>query len=330
MFEPDPTASEPLALAIHGGCGTLDPAAQTEAQWEEARQDLARALRAGWALLRDGAPAVEAVAAAVVVLEDSPHFNAGHGAALNSDGIHELDASIMDGATHEAAGVCAVRTIRNPVLAARALMRDGSAVLLTGPAADAFAAAQGLAAVANDYFTTGRRVAALASLKERAARGTIGMASEAEKHGTVGAVALDRQGNLAAATSTGGFNNKPAGRIGDSPIPGAGTWASNGVCAVSGTGQGEVFLRRCAAHDVAARMAYGGQSLEQACGALVFDTLSAHRIGAGLVACDARGRIVAPYNTRGMYRGWIATASGQPGVVVATHGELHAMGPAAG
>lgn len=318
----------PMALAIHGGCGTLDPAAQSEAQWAEAREHLARALRAGWALLIDGAAAVEAVAAAVVVLEDSPHFNAGHGAALNADGVHELDASIMEGADHGAAGVCAVRTIRNPILAARALMREGSAVLLTGPAADAFARAQGLEMVDNGYFTTERRVAALASLKARAAQGTIGMASEAEKHGTVGAVALDRQGNLAAATSTGGFNNKPAGRIGDSPIPGAGTWASNGVCAVSGTGQGEIFLRRAAAHDVAARMAYGGQSLDAACDGLIFDTLSSHRIGAGLVACDASGRVVAPYNTRGMYRGWIQLATQHAEVVVATHGDLHSMGPA--
>lgn len=320
----------PLALAIHGGCGTLDPAAQTEAQWAEARAHLASALRRGWALLVEGASAVDAVAAAVVVLEDSPHFNAGHGAALNADGFHELDASIMDGASHAAAGVCAVQAIRNPVLAARALMDDGSAVLLTGEAADAFAKAKGLATVANRYFTTERRVAALASLKEKAARGTIAMASEAEKHGTVGAVALDGHGNLAAATSTGGFNNKPVGRIGDSPIPGAGTWASNGICAVSGTGQGEIFLRRAAAHDVAARMAYGGQSLEDACDAVIFETLSSHRIGAGLVACDATGRVVAPYNTLGMYRGWIACDRGTPEVIVATHRELHAMGPAAG
>ena len=325
------TPPAPRALAIHGGCGTLEPGAQSDAQWRSAREDLARALRAGWAVLTGGGSSVDAVAAAVVVLEDSPHFNAGHGAALNADGFHELDASIMDGATHDAAGVCAVRTIRNPVLAARALMNDGSAVLLTGDAADAFAAAQGLQIVPNGYFTTERRVAALAALKARAARGTLGMASEAEKHGTVGAVALDEGGNLAAATSTGGFNNKPVGRVGDSPIPGAGTWAGNGLCAASGTGQGEVFIRYSAAHDVAARMAYARQSLEQACEALIFDTLSAHRIGAGLVACDAGGRIVAPYNTLGMYRGWISPRPDGPArVIVATHADHHDKGPASG
>ena len=320
--------TRPLALAIHGGCGALDPAAQTEQQWAEAREHLATALRRGWALLQDGATAIDAVTAAVVVLEDSPHFNAGHGAALNTEGFHELEASIMDGASHAAAGVCLVRHVRNPILAARALMDEGSAVLLNGEMADAFAKAQGLATVANSYFTTERRVAALASLKARAARGTIAMASEAEKHGTVGAVALDGHGNLAAATSTGGFNNKPVGRIGDSPIPGAGTWASNGVCAVSGTGQGEIFLRRAAAHDVAARMAYGGQSLDEACSTVVFETLSSHGIGAGLIGCDATGRVVAPYNTVGMYRGWIATDGDTPQVIVATHARLHAMGAA--
>ena len=177
--------------------------------------------------------------------------------------------------------------------------------------------------VPNSYFTTEQRVAALASLKARAATGTIQMASEAEKHGTVGAVALDRAGNLAAATSTGGFNNKPVGRVGDTPILGAGTYARNGVCAVSGTGQGEVFIRRAAAYDVAARMMYAGQSLEQATKTLVFDTLASHKIGAGMVACDATGNVFAPYNTLGMYRGWV-TADG--GCTVATHHREFVLG----
>ena len=170
---------------------------------------------------------------------------------------------------------------------------------------------------------TERRVAALASLKAHAAAGTFQTASEAEKHGTVGAVALDRHGNLAAATSTGGFNNKPAGRVGDTPILGAGTYARNGVCAVSGTGQGEVFIKRAAAYDVAARMMYAGQSLDAATKALVFDTLAAHKIGAGMVACDASGTIVAPYNTLGMYRGWVMSDGA---CVVATHAGEFAMG----
>lgn len=316
----------PLAIGIHGGCGTLNPAGMSEEEWAAARADLARALKAGWRLLVDGGSSLDAVTAAVVVLEDSPHFNAGHGAALNEDGTHELDASIMDGATGAAGGICAARAIRNPVLAARALLDEGETVLLAGAGADAFARARGLVTVSNDYFTTGRRLAALASLKARSARGTLAAASEAEKHGTVGAVALDGHGNLAAATSTGGFNNKPAGRIGDSPIPGAGTWAANGVCAVSGTGQGEFFLRHAVAHDVAARIAYGGQTLESACEAIVFQTLASRQIGAGLIACDASGRIVAPFNTVGMYRGWIRHAEGPAAVIVATHDRLHDMG----
>lgn len=308
----------PVAIGIHGGCGTLDKALMPEAEWAEARAHLADALRAGWTLLARGASSVDAVEAAVVVMENSPHFNAGYGAALNAQGEHELDASIMDGAKPSGGAVCSARRIRNPIRAARAVMEQSASVLISGGAADAFAERCGLEMVPNAHFTTERRVAALASLKARAASGTIQMASEAEKHGTVGAVALDRFGNLAAATSTGGFNNKPVGRVGDSPIIGAGTYARNGVCAVSGTGQGEVFILLSAAHDVAARMMYAGQSLEAATSGVVFEALSAHDIGAGLVACDASGRVVAPFNTIGMYRGWV-TPDGV--ITVGTHAE---------
>ncbi len=310
------------AIAIHGGCGTLAVNLQSEADWAQTRAHLEASLRAGWKILMAGGSALDAVEAAVVVLEDSPHFNAGHGAALTEESVHELDASIMDGATLAAGGVCTVRAIRNPIRAARAVMDQSDCVLLSGDAADTFARSKGLPAVANGYFTTERRVQALASLKARAARGTIGLASEAERHGTVGAVALDRQGDLAAATSTGGFNNKPAGRVGDTPIVGAGTYARNGVCAVSCTGQGEVFMRRVAAYDVAARMSYGGQTLRQATDALVFDVMSGHKIGAGLVAIDAFGQVCAPFNTLGMARGWIGT----DGVLtVATHKDVLRM-----
>ncbi len=313
----------PIAIGIHGGCGTLDQSLMSEPEWAEARQHLADALKTGWTLLQKGASSIDAVEAAVVVLENSWHFNAGYGAALNTAGEHELDASIMNGATLGGGAVCAVRRIRNPVRAARAVMDKSSCVLIAGSAADEFAASCGLDMVANSYFTTERRVAALASLKARAASGTIQMASEAEKHGTVGAVALDRAGNLAAATSTGGFNNKPVGRVGDTPILGAGTYARNGVCAVSGTGQGEVFIKRAAAYDVAARMMYGGQSLEAATNALVFDTLASHKIGAGMVVCDAQGNVFAPFNTLGMYRGWV-TADGE--CTVATHRQEFLLG----
>jgi len=316
---------KPIAIGIHGGCGTLAPELQTEADWAETRAHLEQSLRAAWAVLARGGPAVVAVEAAVVVMEDSPHFNAGHGAALTEDGGHELDASIMDGATLAAGAICAVRSIRNPVRAARAVMEKSDCVLIAGQAADSFARRAGLETVDNAYFTTERRKLALASLKARKARGTIGMASEAERHGTVGAVALDATGNLAAATSTGGFNNKPTGRVGDTPIVGAGTYARNGLCAVSCTGQGEVFIRRVAAYDIVARMHYAGQTLERAADDMVFNVLASHKIGAGLVAVDAAGRVYAPFNTLGMARGWI----GPDGTVhVATHKDVLEAGRA--
>ena len=314
-----------IAIGLHGGCGALAHDLQSKADWAESRVHMVQALRAGWAVLHGGGSALDAVQAAVVVMEDSPHFNAGYGAALNEVSEHELDASIMDGATLAAGAVCTVRRIRNPVKAARAVLASGRAVLLSGMAADRFAELQGLDMVEPSYFTTKRRVDALRSLQEKQRSGGFIPASEAEKHGTVGAVARDAQGHLAAATSTGGFNDKPEGRVGDTPIIGAGTYAEDGVCAVSCTGQGEIFIRRVAAHDLAARIRYAGQTLATAADTLVFETLSSHQIGAGLVALGAEGNPVAPYNTLGMYRGWIGV-DGQ--IVVATHKDLHPMGPA--
>ncbi|HVE47988.1 MAG TPA: isoaspartyl peptidase/L-asparaginase [Casimicrobiaceae bacterium] len=314
-----------IAIGLHGGCGTLARNLLSDADWSESRAHLADALCAGWRLLRAGEPALDAVQAAVVVMEDSPHFNAGYGAALNEAAAHELDASIMDGESLAAGAVCAVSRVRNPVIAARAVLESGHAVLLTGDAADDFAASRGLAMVRPEYFTTQRRVEALHALKARVASGIAAPPSEAEKHGTVGAVARDHRGHLAAATSTGGFNNKPCGRVGDSPIIGAGTYAKDGVCAVSCTGQGEIFMRRVAAYDLAARMMYGEQALAEAANALVFDTLASHGIGCGLVALGAMGNPIAPFNTLGMYRGWIST-DGE--ITVATHHELHPLGRA--
>ena len=314
-----------VSIGLHGGCGTLERSLLSEAEWAESRAHIAAALRAGWKILQSGGSALDAVQATVMVLEDSPHFNAGHGAALTENSEHELDASIMDGATLAAGAVCTVRRTRNPVAAARALLDSGRAVLLAGPAADDFAQACGLAMVEPSYFTTQRRVDALRTLQDRAAVGSILPATEAEKHGTVGAVARDAKGHLAAATSTGGFNNKPSGRVGDSPIIGAGTYAKDGVCAVSCTGMGEIFIRRVAAYDLAARINYAGQSLDEASRILVFETLASHGIGAGLVALGASGDPVAPYNTLGMYRGWVSSVGE---LTVATHQELHAMGPA--
>ncbi|HEX4767032.1 MAG TPA: isoaspartyl peptidase/L-asparaginase [Lichenihabitans sp.] len=305
-------------LTIHGGCGVLDPSELAEAEWAEARDHLAQALRAGWSVLRQGGRALDAVEASVVALEDSPHFNAGHGAALNAEGEHELDASIMDGATLAAGAVCAAQRIRNPVRAARAVLESGKLALLAGPAADRFAEARGLAVVEPGYFTTERRLQSLDAMIRRGEDGTLASASEAEKHGTVGAVALDAQGHLAAATSTGGYTNKPPGRVGDSPIIGAGTYARDGVCAVSGTGQGEYFIRHVLGHEVASRVAYLGETLAEATTGVLAD-LKPYGIGAGLIAVDARGHVAAPFNTGGMFRGWV-TAGGE--AIVGTHGAL--------
>ncbi len=277
-----------------------------------------------WAVLTAGGSALDAVQASVVVMEDSPHFNAGYGAALNTNGKHELDASIMDGRTLEAGAVTLVQRIRNPIKAARKVMEHGDAVLLGGPAADEFAAEAGLDIVEPDYFTTERRVKALAAMKAHAAAGTAAKASEAEKHGTVGAVALDAQGHLAAATSTGGYNNKPEGRIGDTPIVGAGTYARDGACAVSGTGKGEYFMRYAVGHEVASRVSYLGESLEKAASKVIQEDLKQHNIGAGLVAVGADGSITAPYNTDGMFRGWV-TPEGE--FYVGTHSEVFHVQP---
>ncbi len=305
-----------IAIAVHGGCGVMAKSESTEEEWAAARADLARSLRAGWGVLAEGGPSIDAVEAAVVVLEDSPHFNAGHGAALNAAGEHELDASIMDGATRTAGGVCAARRIRKPVRAGRAVMEAGDAVLLAGSAADAFAEASGLETVPPGYFTTDRRVDALARMKERARTGTILAARESDRHGTVGAVALDAFGHLAAATSTGGYNNKPVGRVGDSPIVGAGTYARDGLCAVSGTGQGEYFIRFVVGHEIASRVAYLGETVQAASTHVIEHDLTPHGIGAGLIALDPEGRVAAPFNTGGMFRGWI-TADGD--LFVGTH-----------
>jgi beta-aspartyl-peptidase (threonine type) len=313
-----------IALAIHGGCGTLPKSEMSEAEWAEAKTHLAASLRAGWAILTKGGSAVDAVEAAVRVMEDSPHFNAGHGAAFNADGEHELDASIMDGATLAAGALAGVKIIKNPVSAAKALMLRGDPLLLAGEAGDRFAQREGLDVVENEHFSTERRRKNLSSMKIRELVGSTAEASEAEKHGTVGAVACDAQGHLAAATSTGGYTNKPVGRVGDSPIIGAGTYARDGRCAVSGTGKGEYFIRYCVGHEIASLVAYKGLSLAEASDAVLAE-LTAHKIGAGLVAVGADGTIVAPYNSEGMYRGWV-TPDGF--IHVATHAEVELAGQA--
>jgi L-asparaginase / beta-aspartyl-peptidase len=293
-----------FALAIHGGAGTL-PRAQMQPQREARyRTGLERALRAGYDVLHTGGSSIDAVTAAVVVLEDDPLFNAGRGAVLNEAGAHELDASIMDGATLRAGAVAAARRIRNPVLAARAVMEKSPHVMLAGAGADAFARKKGLELVTPDYFTTRQRLVSLelALLRKRGRLSS--KATAAEKHGTVGAVALDSVGNLAAATSTGGFTNKMAGRVGDTPIIGAGTYANNETCAVSGTGDGEFFIRGVLGHNVSARMRYLHESVSAAARAALAEVAALGGLG-GLIAVDRRGRIAMPFTTEGMYRGHV-------------------------
>lgn len=297
--------SAEFSLAIHGGCGVLPRATMPPEFATEARNALAAALEAGGAILRAGGPALDAVEAAVVVMEDAAVFNAGRGAAFNEAGGHELDAAIMDGRTLEAGAIAGARQMRNPVKVCRAILTAGEALMLQGDGADAFARRNGFEIVSQDYFGTVQRRQMLAEMKALAAQGAVAHANEAQKHGTVGAVARDTNGHLAAATSTGGYTNKPVGRIGDSPIVGAGTYANDATCAISATGKGEFFIRKVLAHEISARMAYLGQSLARAADDMVLVELKQWQSGAGLVAVDRFGNIAMPYNTEGMYRGCV-------------------------
>jgi L-asparaginase/beta-aspartyl-peptidase (threonine type) len=291
------------ALAIHGGAGTISRAGMTPRAQARIHAGLETALRAGFAVLERGGSSLDAVIAAVVALEDCPLFNAGRGAVFNSAASHELDAAVMDGAALRAGAVAGVRRSRNPVLVARAVMEKTPHVLLAGDGADRFAEEAGLAMVAQDYYSTRARLAALKRVQRRDRVHSGEASSAADRHGTVGAVALDAKGNLAAATSTGGFTNKMVGRIGDSPVIGAGTYADNETCAVSATGHGEYFIRAVLAHEVAARMRYLEESVTVAAGKALARVRSLGGTG-GLVAIDARGRIAMPFNTEGMYRGF--------------------------
>ncbi len=272
------------------------------------RAGLEAALEAGHAVLRHGGSALDAVTAAVCVLEDDALFNAGRGSVFNEQGVIEMEAAVMDGLTRRAGSVTGLRRVRHPVLAARRVMERTPHVTLGFEAAEAFAREQGLALEPEVWFHTEARWQALqAELERRRQGGSEAGLSEAQKHGTVGAVALDAAGALAAATSTGGRTGKMAGRIGDTPVIGAGTWADLRV-AVSGTGLGEVFVRTAAAHDIAARMAYAAASLQEACDAVVMHELLRWGGSGGVVAVDAQGRVAMPFNCEGMYRAAIDAA----------------------
>jgi beta-aspartyl-peptidase (threonine type) len=288
-----------ISIAIHGGAGVITRGSMTRDEEEAYRKDLGRALDAGYDVLESGGSSLDAVTAAVRILEDSPLFNAGRGAVFSHEGINELDASIMDGRTLEAGAVAGVTHIRNPIDLARLVMERSQHVLLAGEGAEEFALEQGMELVPQNYFFTERRWQQL----EKARTGDRYSAAEIGYYGTVGAVALDRQGNLAAATSTGGMTNKRWGRIGDSPIIGAGTYADNESCAISATGSGEFFIRAVTAHEISALMKYRGLALGEAAREVVQGRLK--RIGGdgGVIAVDRAGNVALEFNTEGMFRG---------------------------
>lgn len=297
-------ADETVAIAIHAGAGTIRPESLSAADEREIHGVLEQALRAGNARLKRGDSAVQAVTAAIVVLEDSPFFNAGRGAVFNHRGGHELDASIMRGSDRNAGAVTGVSHIANPILLAEKVMTDSPHVLLAGSGAEEFALNQGFTFVANESFGTEHRRQQLQKAQTTAAVSW----PEEFRFGTVGAVALDRQGNLAAGTSTGGMTNKRFGRIGDSPVIGAGTYADNETCAVSATGHGEYFMRAVVAHDIAAKIRYAGESLQDAANNVINVKLKNFGGSGGVIAMDAKGNIALVHNTPGMYRGYINTA----------------------
>ncbi|MDF1485500.1 isoaspartyl peptidase/L-asparaginase [Ramlibacter sp. H39-3-26] len=309
-------AARPV-VAIHGGAGTLSRAGATPGQQRRYRDALCAVLRAAQALLERGAPALDVVTEAVRLLEECPLFNAGRGAVYTADGRHELDACVMRGADLAVGAVAGVTRLRNPVLAARCVLEHQGPVLLIGEGAERFAMAHGCATVDPAWFGTPERLAQLQAVRAAAGEATAldhdgqrllatatAPLEERGKFGTVGAVALDAQGGLAAATSTGGVTNKLPGRVGDSPLAGAGCYANDATVAVSCTGAGEAFIRGLAAHDLSARMAYGGLPLGEAAGRVVHEMLPPLGGRGGLIAVDRQGNVALPFNTEGMYRGW--------------------------
>ncbi len=288
------------AIAIHGGAGAVPRAALSPEREQRYRAGLEASLDAGHAILERGGSSLDAVTAAVRILEDDPMFNAGHGAALTRDGAAELDAAIMEGLELRAGAVASVRHVRNPIELARRIMQKSRHVLLVGAGAEEFALEEGMTLVPNHYFRTAERVEQLRAEQ----RGeTVSEIMPPSPRGTVGAVARDEAGNLAAATSTGGMTNKRPGRVGDSPIIGAGTYAKNGVCAVSATGHGEYFIRAVAAHHVCAAVEYRGISLEQAVREMLHEILRKLGGDGGIIAIDGAGGIVMDFSSDGMFRG---------------------------
>jgi beta-aspartyl-peptidase (threonine type) len=303
-------------LAIHGGAGTIAPDVDNENQYHAA---LKQAMAVGEAVLYKDGSAVDAAVVAVAALEDCPLFNAGRGSVYTSDAIHEMDASVMDGRNLAAGAVACVKTVKNPIHLARAVMRKSDCVLLVSEGAERFARECGIETVAPSYFATDSRMEQLlrtrttasgVQLDHDAASGSITKSDTAsrnsdEKLGTVGAVARDREGNLAAAVSTGGLTNKRPGRVGDTPIIGAGCYADNRTVTVASTGTGEYFIRTVAAYDIAARIEYGNCSLAEAAQQTIFERVAALGGCGGVIALDRDGNLAMPFNTAGMYRAWV-------------------------
>lgn len=292
-----------IGLVVHGGAGTLERSKMSAEREREYRAGIENALRTGWEILQHGGSALDATEAAVRAFEDNPLFNAGKGSVFNAAGVNEMDAAIMDGKTLRAGAVANVEHVKNPITLARAVMEKSPHVMMAGPGAEAFAKERGIELVDAKYFFTQDRWDELQRDKAKE-KGAAGDKKFIDSPGTVGAVALDRNGNLAAATSTGGKSNKLPGRVGDTPIVGGGTYANNATCAVSGTGDGEFFIMATAAHDVSAMMEYRRKTLQEASIAVI-DKIGKLGGTGGMIAIDKSGNISLPFNTSGMYRGYV-------------------------
>jgi beta-aspartyl-peptidase (threonine type) len=305
-----PSAPRPIVLVIHGGAGVIDPSKMSPAKEASYRQGLLAALDAGYEVLERDGTSLDAVTAAVRIMEDDPQFNAGRGAVLNHEGDAELDAAIMDDNGPHTGAVAGVRHVKNPIELARLVMEKSPHVLLVAGGAEEFALKQGVVLVPRSYFRVESRVRELeeeqraADAERKGAPSTaVPAAAAANSMGTVGAVALDRAGNLAAATSTGGLTNKMQGRVGDSPLIGAGTYANNESCAVSGTGQGEYYIRGVIAYDICALVLYRRLSLERAVHEVIHEKLQRAGGEGGVIALDPAGNIAMDFNSIGMFRG---------------------------
>ncbi len=292
---------KPIAIAIHGGAGTILKSQMTAEMEERYKNVLAKAVEHGYHILKTGGNALDAVEAAVIELEDSPLFNAGKGSVFTNDGKHEMDASIMEGANLKAGAVAGIKGVKNPVQLARAIIDHSEHVMLFGEGAEQFAKKMKLKFENEDYFFDQLRYDQWMEIRESE---KMQLDHSAKKFGTVGAVALDVNGNLAAATSTGGMTNKRFGRVGDSPVIGAGTYANNNTCAVSCTGHGEYFLRSVVAYDISCLMEYKNLSLKEACEFVVNDKLKKINGEGGVIALDTLGNVELIFNSAGMYRAW--------------------------